>query len=119
MPHVITAACVDCKDSASTQCCPVDCIYEGPRTFYIHPDECIDCGVCLSFCPPQAIYEDVRLPPAQAQFLAINREFFSPQVSARGSPGGAAGSGPAPLDHPVVAGMAPRHGIANNRRPLS
>jgi ferredoxin len=26
--------------------CPVDCIYEGERMLYIHPDECVDCGAC-------------------------------------------------------------------------
>jgi NAD-dependent dihydropyrimidine dehydrogenase PreA subunit len=108
MPHVITSACIDCKDGACTQCCPVDCIYEGPRTFYIQPDECIDCGVCLSFCPAQAIYEDVRLPPSQAVFLAINREFFSAQVSGLGSPGGSIGLGSAHCDHPAVASVAAR-----------
>ncbi|MEJ8851139.1 ferredoxin [Variovorax rhizosphaerae] len=103
MAHVITSACIDCKDGACTQCCPVDCIYEGSRTFYIHPDECIDCGVCLSFCPAEAIHEDVRLPASQAMFLAINREFFSPEVSGLGSPGGAADVGPVSCDHPAVA----------------
>ena len=110
MPHVITGACIDCKDGACTQCCPVDCIYDGPRTFYIHPDECIDCGVCQSFCPAQAIYEDVRLPLEQAHFLAINREFFSPRISSLGSPGGADMVGPARLDHPAVAGLPPSTG---------
>ena len=26
--------------------CPVDCFYEGEDLLVIHPDECIDCGVC-------------------------------------------------------------------------
>jgi NAD-dependent dihydropyrimidine dehydrogenase PreA subunit len=26
--------------------CPVDCFYEGENMLVIHPDECIDCGVC-------------------------------------------------------------------------
>ena len=25
---------------------------------YINPDECIDCGACISECPVEAIYED-------------------------------------------------------------
>ena len=32
---------------------------------YIHPDECIDCGICVSVCPVQAIYEDVDVPAAE------------------------------------------------------
>jgi ferredoxin len=81
----------------------VDCIYVGERTLYIQPDECIDCGICVSACPVAAIYEDRRLPADQQDFLAINREFFSPGVSALGSPGGAADVGPVTCDHPTVA----------------
>lgn len=105
MPHVITTACIDCKDGACVQCCPVDCIYEGARMLYIHPDECVDCGVCLSFCPVEAIYEDSRLPVPLAHFLAVNREFFEAGVSGLGSPQGASETGPVRCDHPVVAGM--------------
>ena len=35
MAHVITTACIDCKDGACVPCCPVDCIYEGERTGHI------------------------------------------------------------------------------------
>jgi ferredoxin len=105
MAYVIGSACVDCKDGACVQACPVDSIYEGKRTMYIHPDECIDCGVCVSFCPPQAIFEDRRLPEHERQFLAINREFFGPAVSGLGAPGGAQDVGPVPCDHPLVAAL--------------
>ena len=54
MAYVIIDGCIDCKDAACVSCCPVDCIYEGPRTFYIHPGECINCGSCVSVCPPDA-----------------------------------------------------------------
>ena len=103
MTYVIASACIDVKDGACVKCCPVDCIYVGGRTLYIQPDECIDCGVCVSACPVQAIYEDRRLPAALAPFLAINREFFEPQVSGLGAPGGAADVKPVACDHPVVA----------------
>ena len=66
MAYVIIDTCIDCKDASCVACCPVDCIYEGPRTFYIHPDECINCGICVSVCPPEAIYEDAEVPaPSQ------------------------------------------------------
>jgi hypothetical protein len=42
MAYVITAPCIDVKDGSCTAACPVDCIYEGARMFYIHPDECIN-----------------------------------------------------------------------------
>ncbi|MDO9358424.1 MAG: ferredoxin family protein [Polaromonas sp.] len=107
MAHVITTACIDVKDGACVQCCPVDCIYEGARTLYIHPDECIDCGICVSACPTQAIYEVFRLPPALAHYTAINREFFDPEVSGLGSPGGAEDAGPVACDHPRIAQELP------------
>ncbi len=102
MAYVIIDSCIDCKDAACVSCCPVDCIYEGPRTYYIHPDECINCGICVSVCPPEAIYEDVEVPTAQKHFIAINREFFEPQVTGLGSPGGASSLKAAPRDHPLV-----------------
>jgi NAD-dependent dihydropyrimidine dehydrogenase PreA subunit len=106
MAHVITTACIDCKDRACIPVCPVDCIYEGERTLYIHPDECIDCGICESACPVQAIHDESRLPPELAHFKAINREFFDAEVSGLGSPGGAEGKC-VPCDHPATADQTP------------
>ena len=62
MPYVITDACIDVKDKTCLDACPVDCIYEGGRTLYIQPDECIDCGLCETVCPVAAIHADDRLP---------------------------------------------------------
>jgi NAD-dependent dihydropyrimidine dehydrogenase PreA subunit len=36
--YVIALPCVDIKDRACVEECPVDCIYEGGRSLYIHPD---------------------------------------------------------------------------------
>jgi ferredoxin len=103
MAYVIASPCIDVKDGACVQCCPVDCIYEGERTLYIHPDECINCGVCVSVCPTEAIFHEEELPPAEMRFIAVNREFFGPDVSALGSPGGACDVGKVTCDHPAVA----------------
>ena len=51
MTYVISAPCIDLKDRACVDECPVDCIYEGPRMLYIQPDECVDCGACEPVCP--------------------------------------------------------------------
>jgi uncharacterized Fe-S center protein len=48
MPYVITDACIDVKDKTCLDACPVDCIYEGGRTLYIQPEECIDCGLWVT-----------------------------------------------------------------------
>ena len=56
MTYIIALPCVDLKDKACIEECPVDCIYEGDRMLYIHPDECVDCGACEPVCPVEAIY---------------------------------------------------------------
>ncbi|SMH31403.1 ferredoxin [Mesorhizobium australicum] len=106
MTYVIGSACIDVKDAACQVACPVECIYEGGRMMYIHPDECINCGLCLSVCPVDAIYSDDELPAAEQPFLAINAEFFSPEVTGWGSPGGASEKFRTTLDHEAVAGRA-------------
>jgi NAD-dependent dihydropyrimidine dehydrogenase PreA subunit len=44
--------------------------------FYIHPDECIDCGACVPECPVEAIFEDVDVPDNWDSFTAKNADFF-------------------------------------------
>ncbi len=88
MAYVITAPCIDVKDGSCTAACPVDCIYEGARMFYIHPDECINCGLCLSICPVDAIVWDEEIPGDRRMFIAVNGDFFGPAVTGLGSPGG-------------------------------
>ena len=62
MAYVIAEPCINVKDKACVEVCPVDCIYEGDTMLYIHPDECIDCGACEPECPWQAIFEEVAVP---------------------------------------------------------
>ena len=77
MTYVIAQPCVDLKDLACVEECPVDCIYEGNRMLYIHPDECVDCGACEPVCPVEAIfYEDDTLEEWKEYYNA-NVEFFS------------------------------------------
>lgn len=52
--------------------CPVDCIYEGDDMVYIHPDECIDCGLCEAECPVSAIFVDTDVPPNFKNWIAEN-----------------------------------------------
>lgn len=101
MSYVVTEACVDIKDRACVNECPVDCIYEGPRMLYIHPDECVDCGACEAVCPTSAIvYEDEVSTEADKRFRRLNIEVFE----AIGSPGGAGAHGLL-ADHPEVASL--------------
>ncbi|MDR1791038.1 MAG: ferredoxin family protein [Propionibacteriaceae bacterium] len=104
MTYVITLPCVDVKDKACVEECPVDCIYEGERTLYIHPDECVDCGACEPVCPTEAIFYEDDVPEDAEQYVAINAEFFE----SIGSPGGAARSGKFDFDHPLIAELPPQ-----------
>ncbi|ORA49777.1 ferredoxin [Mycolicibacterium chubuense] len=112
MTYVIGKSCVDVKDRACVEECPVDCIYEGGRALYIHPDECVDCGACEPVCPVEAIYYEDDLPADQHDHLVDNAAFFSDPLPGRegplGSPGGAAKLGPLAVDAPLVAGMPPQ-----------
>lgn len=58
MTFVVTEACIKCKYMDCVEVCPVDCFYEGENMLVIHPDECIDCGVCEPECPIEAILPD-------------------------------------------------------------
>lgn len=103
MVYVIASSCIDVKDGACQDVCPVECIYEGGRMMYIHPTECISCGLCLSICPVDAIFSEDDLPPHERQYQQVNAEFFGPEVTGWGTPGGASAVYRSDLDHAVVA----------------
>ena len=103
MTYVIAEPCMDVKDTACVQECPVDCIYEGDRMLYIHPSECIDCGACEPACPVEAIFYADDVPAEWSQFTAINAEYFDTTVTGIGSPGGASNVGVSKVDHPKVS----------------
>jgi NAD-dependent dihydropyrimidine dehydrogenase PreA subunit len=100
--YVIAMPCVDLKDRACVEECPVDCIYEGGRSLYIHPDECIDCGACEPVCPVEAIFYEDDLPEQWKVYQAANASFFDDL----GSPGGAFKVGVIDHDPPLVAALA-------------
>ena len=103
MVYVIAEPCIDVKDKACVEECPVDCIYEGDRMLYIQPDECIDCAACEPVCPVEAISYEDDTPDIWREFLDINREWFEDSVTGLGSPGGASTVGAVAKDHPKVA----------------
>jgi ferredoxin len=76
MPYVITEACINTKDKACVDVCPVDCIYEGPDQLYIEPNECIDCGACEPECPVTAIFPEEDVPQTMTKYIQINRDVF-------------------------------------------
>src|SRR6187549_2141847 len=86
MTYVVNDSCIRCKFMDCVEVCPVDCFYEGDNMLVIHPDECIDCGVCEPECPAEAIVHDSD--PSSAKWLAINEKYAElwPNVSLKKDP---------------------------------
>ncbi len=73
MTYVVTEACIKCKYMDCVEVCPVDCFYVGDNMLVIHPDECIDCGVCEPECPAEAIMPDSDAQAAD--WVEMNRTY--------------------------------------------
>jgi ferredoxin len=56
------------------------------RREHIHPDECIDCGVCEPECPAKAIFADSE--PDLESWLKLNAEYASiwPNIAVKRDP---------------------------------
>jgi len=76
MTFLVTERCIRCKYTDCVEVCPVDCFYEGPNMLVIHPEECIDCGLCVPECPVEAIYAEDDLPEKYKNFLALNKKLL-------------------------------------------
>ena len=86
MTFVVTEACIKCKYMDCVEVCPVDCFYEGENMLVIHPDECIDCGVCVPECPVEAIRPDTE--SGLERWLALNADYAKkwPNIVDKGIP---------------------------------
>ena len=73
MTYVVNDSCIRCKTMDCVEVCPVDCFYECENMLVIHPDECIDCGVCEPECPVDAIKADSE--PGLEKWLSLNAEY--------------------------------------------
>jgi len=86
MTYVVTENCIKCKFMDCVEVCPVDCFYVGDNMLMIHPDECIDCGVCEPECPAEAIVPD---SDSRAAAWAERNRIFSgtwPNITRKGPP---------------------------------
>ncbi len=103
MAYVIAEPCVDCKDKSCVPECPTDCIYEGERMLYIHPEECVDCGAC-EVCPVDAVFHEDEVPSHWAAYTQANVDFFA----GLGSPGGAQSVGLVAADPQWIRDLPPK-----------
>ena len=86
MTYLVKDECIRCKFMDCVEVCPVDCFYEGENMLVIHPDECIDCGVCEPECPVDAIIADTE-DDADGKWLQINTKYSEiwPNISQIGT----------------------------------
>jgi NAD-dependent dihydropyrimidine dehydrogenase PreA subunit len=79
MTYIIAEPCVDVKDAACVDVCPVDCIYttDEDNMFFINPDECIDCAACEPVCPVVAIFPEDTVPEEWAEYIDMNYDYFN------------------------------------------
>ena len=86
MTYVVIENCIKCKYLDCVEVCPVDCFYEGENMLVIHPDECIDCGVCEPECPAEAIKPDTE--PNLDLWLRLNGEYAKvwPNITTKREP---------------------------------
>ena len=91
----------------------MDCIYEGERMLYIHPDECADCGAAEPACPGEAILMGTTCRRSGRAISARTHDSPAGPLPGRheplGSPGGAAKLGVVGAGTPFVARL-PREG---------
>ena len=84
MTYIVGSPCIETKDTACVDACPVDCIhpkkdeegFEEAKMLYIHPEECIDCGACEPECPVEAIFAEEDLPEEWNKYIEINAAYF-------------------------------------------
>ncbi len=86
MTYIVDEACIKCKLMDCIEVCPVDCFYEGENMLVIHPDECIDCGVCEPECPVEAIHPDTD--DGAESWVDMNRKYSEawPNITRKGEP---------------------------------
>lgn len=84
MPYVICEPCVNTKNQACIDVCPVDAIHPVPTEgnfplvdqLFIDPQTCTNCGLCAAACPVNAIFEEQSVPEEWLDFIDKNRQYF-------------------------------------------
>ena len=74
MTFVVTESCIKCKYTDCVDVCPTDAFREGANFLAIDPADCIDCALCVSECPVQAIFAEDEVPQEQLHFVDLNEE---------------------------------------------
>jgi len=88
MTFVVTENCIRCKYTDCVDVCPTECFHEGPNFLVINPEACIDCSLCVTECPADAIFDENDLPEDQRHFIQLNAELslLWPVIDATSAP---------------------------------
>jgi ferredoxin len=79
MTWVVTERCDNCRYTDCVDVCPVDCFYlidQPHKMVVIDPDTCIDCSLCETTCPVNAIYRDEEVPEPYEFWIERNKVLF-------------------------------------------
>ena len=76
MTYVVTENCIRCKYMDCVEVCPVDCFYVGENMLMIHPDECIDCGVCEPAAPASRPHQSILTRSCKRDMFVTNAGMF-------------------------------------------
>ena len=84
MAYVIALPCVGVKDTVCVAVCPCDCIhptkdeagFTEAEQLYIDPEVCVDCDLCRSECPVNAIFPQDDLPAEWRDFVEKNAAWY-------------------------------------------
>ncbi len=72
MTYIVTETCICCKYTQCVKVCPTNCFKEGTNFLVIDQNECIECGLCQTECPINAIKINID---ATTQYININNYF--------------------------------------------
>jgi ferredoxin len=88
MTMVVTEPCFGCKYTECVTVCPCECFHEGESMLFIDPEECIECGACISECPTAAIFQEDAVPEPWRDYIALNRDMAQqcPSITERKTP---------------------------------
>ncbi len=80
MAYVITRLCQ--RAAECVEVCPSDAIHsveDDPEwaTYYINPEECIECGSCEAACPHEAIFHEDDVPDEYQGDIQKNADFYT------------------------------------------
>ena len=84
MAYVVTEPCINTKDTACVNVCPVDCIhpkkdeaeFEKVDMLFIDPDTCIDCGASVPESPVSAIFPEPDVADNMKSYNDKNRDYY-------------------------------------------